>query len=33
MVLPLVMKFAARAAARQNWLYDHRIDWEQPVAA
>ncbi len=31
MLLPIVFKFVARAANRQGWLYDHRIDWNEPV--
>jgi FAD-dependent urate hydroxylase len=31
--LPLVFKIVARAAARQGWLYDHRIHWDEKVAA
>ncbi len=33
LLLPLFMKFAAKAAAKQDWVYGYRIDWEQPVAA
>lgn len=31
MMLPVIFKFAAKAASRQGWLYDHRIDWTEPV--
>jgi 2-polyprenyl-6-methoxyphenol hydroxylase-like FAD-dependent oxidoreductase len=31
--LPIVFKFVAKAANKQGWLYDHRIDWDERVAA
>jgi FAD-dependent urate hydroxylase len=31
--LPLIFKLVARSANRNGWLYDHRINWNQPVAA
>jgi len=31
-LLPLIFKVVARAAGRQEWLYDHRIDWTEPVS-
>ena len=32
MLLPVFLRFAARSAAKQTWLYGHRIDWDQPIA-
>ena len=32
MMLPLIFRFVAKAAPKQGWLYDHRIDWDEPVA-
>jgi len=31
--LPLVFKMVAKAASRQNWLYDHRVRWDEKVTA
>lgn len=33
MMLPLVFKFVAKSVGRQGWLYDHRIEWNEPVSA
>ncbi|HEV7648291.1 MAG TPA: FAD-dependent monooxygenase [Actinophytocola sp.] len=31
--LPVIFKFVAKAANKQGSLYDHRIDWDEPVTA
>lgn len=31
--LPMVFKVVAKAAKRQGWLYDHRVRWDERVAA
>ena len=31
--LPLVFRIVAKAAAKQGWLYDHRIRWDEKVTA
>lgn len=33
LLLPVIFKFVAKAANKQGWLYDHRIDWDEPVTA
>jgi FAD-dependent urate hydroxylase len=33
MFLPIIFKFVAKAANKQGWLYDHRIDWDERVPA
>ncbi len=33
MFLPIIFKFVAKAANKQGWLYDHRILWDERVAA
>jgi 2-polyprenyl-6-methoxyphenol hydroxylase-like FAD-dependent oxidoreductase len=32
LLLPIVFKFVAKAANRQGWLYEHRIEWDERVA-
>ncbi|MPZ81083.1 MAG: FAD-dependent monooxygenase [Actinophytocola sp.] len=32
MMLPTILKFVAKTSSRQGWLYDHRIEWNEPVS-
>jgi FAD-dependent urate hydroxylase len=32
-LLPLFLRLAARKQGGQDWIFDHRIDWDEPVSA